>query len=102
MALNKNLSYSRVSSEDKIYVLATARVETVFKSREYEILESFLGEDLIGLKYTPPFDFYVGKVDADKNHKILHADFITDSDGTGVGHQAPEFGEVDFQLAQKE
>ncbi len=102
MALNKNLSYSRVSSEDKIYVLATARVETVFKGREYEILESFLGEDLIGLKYTPPFDFYVGKVDADKNHKILHADFITDSDGTGVGHQAPEFGEVDFQLAQKE
>lgn len=61
-----------------------------------------MGEDLIGLKYTPPFDFYVGKVDADKNHKILHADFITDSDGTGIGHQAPEFGEVDFQLAQKE
>lgn len=102
MALNKNLSYSRVSSEWKVYVLATARVETVFKGREYEILESFLGEDLIGLKYTPPFNFYVWKVDADKNHKILHADFITDSDGTGVGHQAPEFGEVDFQLAQKE
>jgi isoleucyl-tRNA synthetase len=74
----------------------------VFKGKEYEILESFMGEDLIGLKYTPPFDFYVGKVDAEKNHKILHADFITDTDGTGVGHQAPEFGEVDFQLAQKE
>jgi isoleucyl-tRNA synthetase len=102
MALNKNLSYSRVSSEDKVYILATARVETVFKGREFEILESFMGSDLIGLKYTPPFDFYVGKVDAEKNHKILHADFITDSDGTGVGHQAPEFGEVDFQLAQKE
>ena len=50
MALNKNLSYSRVQSEDKIYILATARVETVFKGREYKILESFLGEDLIGLK----------------------------------------------------
>jgi len=102
MALNKNLSYSRVSSEWKVYVLATARVETVFKGKEYEILESFLGEDLIGLKYTPPFDFYVWKVDSEKNHKVLHADFITDSDGTGIGHQAPEFGEVDFQLAQKE
>ncbi len=102
MALNKNLSYSRVKSEDKIYILATARVETVFKGKEFEILESFMGEDLIGLKYTPPFDFYVGKVDAEKNHKILHADFITDTDGTGIGHQAPEFGEVDFQLAQKE
>lgn len=102
MALNKNLSYSRVSSEWKYYILATARVETVFKGREYEITDSFTGEDLIGLKYTPPFDFYVWKVDAEKNHKILHADFITDTDGTGVGHQAPEFGEVDFQLAQKQ
>ncbi|MCD5374976.1 isoleucine--tRNA ligase [Candidatus Gracilibacteria bacterium] len=102
MALNKNLSYSRVSSEGKIYIVATARVETVFKGKEHEILDSFTGEDLIGLKYTPPFDFYVGKVDADKNHKILHADFITDTDGTGIGHQAPEFGEVDFQLAGKE
>jgi len=82
MALNKNLSYSRVQSEDKVYILATARVETVFKGREFEILESFMGSDLIGLKYTPPFDFYVGKVDPDKNHKILHADFITDTDGT--------------------
>lgn len=102
MALNKNLSYSRVSSEWKYYILATARVETVFKGREYEIVDSFTGEDLIGLKYTPPFDFYVWKVDAEKNHKILHADFITDTDGTGIGHQAPEFGEVDFQLAQKQ
>lgn len=59
MALNKNLSYSRVSSEGKFYILATARVETVFKGREFEIVDSFTGEDLIGLNYTPPFDFYV-------------------------------------------
>ena len=102
MALNQNLAYSRVSSEWKFYILATARVETVFKWKEFEIVESFMGKDLIGLTYTPPFNFYVGKVDAEKNHRILHADFITDSDGTGIGHQAPEFGEVDFQLAQKE
>ncbi len=102
MALNKNLSYSRVSSEGSFYILATARVETVFKGKEYEITDSFTGEDLIWLKYEAPFKFYQGTVDAEKNHKILHADFITDTDGTGIGHQAPEFGEVDFQLAQKE
>jgi isoleucyl-tRNA synthetase len=33
---------------------------------------------------------------------IYHADFITDTDGTGIGHEAPEFGDVDFQLAKKE
>jgi isoleucyl-tRNA synthetase len=102
MALNQNLAYSRVLFEENYYILATARVETVFKGKEFEIAESFMGKDLIGLKYKAPFNFYQGKVDADKNHKILHADFITDTDGTGIWHQAPEFGEVDFQLAQKE
>lgn len=33
--------------------------------------------------------------------KIYSADFITDTDGTGIGHEAPEFGDVDFELAKK-
>ena len=41
-------------------------------------------------------------VSGSKNHKIYHADFITDTDGTGIGHEAPEFGDVDFQLAKRE
>lgn len=81
--------------------MATARVEHVFKGREYEIVESFMGSDLIGLRYEAPFPYYQGSVDAEKNHCILAADFITDTDGTGIGHQAPEFGDVDFQLAKK-
>ncbi len=101
MALNSKLAYSRVSSEWDYYILATARVETVFKGREYEIVESFMGSDLIGLSYEAPFKYYQWTVDPEKNHKILDADFITDTDGTGIGHQAPEFGDVDFQLAQK-
>jgi len=102
MALNSKLAYSRVSSEGNFYILATARVEHVFKGKEFEIVESFMGSDLIGLKYEAPFAYYQGSVDPEKNHKILDADFITDTDGTGIGHQAPEFGDVDFQLAQKE
>jgi isoleucyl-tRNA synthetase len=48
----------------------------------------------------PPTPLPAGE--PNKNHKIYHADFITDTDGTGIGHEAPEFGEVDFQLAKKE
>ncbi|MCH8518162.1 isoleucine--tRNA ligase [Candidatus Gracilibacteria bacterium] len=101
MALNPELAYSRVLSEGSYYIVATARVEHVFKGREYEIVESFMGSDLIGLRYEAPFPYYQGSVDAEKNHCILAADFITDTDGTGIGHQAPEFGDVDFQLAKK-
>lgn len=37
-----------------------------------------------------------------KSFKVYHADFVTDTDGTGVAHEAPEFGDVDFQLAKQE
>lgn len=33
---------------------------------------------------------------------MYHADFVTDTDGTGIAHEAPEFGDVDFQLAKQE
>lgn len=52
--------------------------------------------------YIPPFPEYYYQKHGEKNHKIYHADFITDTDGTGIGHEAPEFGDVDFQLAKKE
>ena len=91
IAVNSELAYSRVSSEGDFYILATARVETVFKGREYEIVESFMGKDLVDLKYEAPFSYYQGTVDPDKNHKVYDADFVTDTDGTGIAHEAPEF-----------
>jgi isoleucyl-tRNA synthetase len=60
------------------------------------------GKFLRGLHYTAPFDFYQGKIPADKNFVVYHADFVTDTDGTGIAHEAPEFGDVDFQLAKAE
>jgi broad specificity phosphatase PhoE len=59
------------------------------------------GEELVGLHYNPPFDYYVGKID-ERNFRVYHADFVTDTDGTGIAHEAPEFGDVDFQLAKQE
>ena len=101
IAVNQNLAYSRVLSEWKYFILATARVETTFKWREYEIVDSFMWDKLVGLKYNPPFDYYVNKVDQEKNHIIYHADFVTDTDWVGIAHEAPEFWDVDFELAKE-
>lgn len=38
----------------------------------------------------------------EKNHHIYSADFATDTDGTGIVHIAPEFGDVDFGLAKEQ
>ncbi|MEF2175371.1 MAG: isoleucine--tRNA ligase [Candidatus Absconditabacteria bacterium] len=103
LGVNKNHIYIKIKSQDgQIYVLAKNRADVVMKGKgDYEILEEFNGDVLVGLKYTPIFDFFADKVDMEKNFKVYHADFITDTDGTGIGHQAPEFGEVDFQLGKQ-
>lgn len=102
LAVNKELQYVAVYHDEEVYILASSRVETVFKGKwEYQILCTIPGDELVGLTYTPPFDFYIWKID-EKNFKTYHADFVTDTDGTGIAHEAPEFGDVDFQLAKQE
>ncbi len=62
-------------------------------------------EDLVGLSYDPPFEYY--KKDASlKNHengwKVYAADFVTTDTGTGIVHIAPAFGEDDMALGKQE
>ncbi len=102
LAVNKDITYAQVLSGDEIFILAQSRVETVFKGKgDYQIIGTMRGEELVGLHYNPPFDFYIGKID-ERNFRVYHADFVTDTDGTGIAHEAPEFGDVDFQLAKQE
>jgi len=84
------------------YIVAKNRVEAVFANKDYEIVDAFLWEKLVGLSYKPPYNYLYGKTNNDKDHKIYHADFVSDTDGTGIVHEAPEFWEVDFQLAKQE
>jgi broad specificity phosphatase PhoE len=102
LAVNKELQYVAVYHAEEIYIIATSRVETVFKGKgDYQILCTLPGEELVGVHYNPPFDYYIEEID-EKNFKVYHADFVTDTDGTGIAHEAPEFGDVDFQLAKQE
>jgi len=102
LAVNKDLQYVSVYHDEQIYIVAASRVETVFKGKgDYQILGTIPGNELVGLSYQPPFNFYLSNKD-EKSFKIYHADFVTDTDGTGIAHEAPEFGDVDFQLAKQE
>lgn len=63
------------------------------------------GVELLGVSYKPPFSYYQNKLKKegleDNHFEIILADYVTDTDGTGIVHQAPEFGEEDFQLGLK-
>jgi isoleucyl-tRNA synthetase len=70
-------------------------------------LASCMGSDLHGLEYHPLFDNenqLSNKFNSEKRdnaYRVYIADFITDEDGTGIGHECPTYGEDDFQLSKK-
>ena len=64
-----------------------------------EVLETLRGSELVGAPYVRPFD-WVDFGDAEGVHRVLHADFVTTDDGSGVVHQAPAFGAEDFALCK--
>lgn len=101
LAINKSLNYVLVRSENNAYIVAENRVESTFRDKIIDSVQPISAEHLVGVSYVPPYDYYLGKIDENVNYKVHHADFITDTDGTGIGHQAPEFGDVDFELAKE-
>ncbi len=66
---------------------------------DYEVLEKVKGADLVGKKYEPCFPWFA---DAEGAFRVVAADFVTLTDGTGIVHMAPAFGEDDYKLGQKE
>ena len=96
-AVNAEVDYVVVESAGPFagrYLLAAARVGAYARElgEEPEVLGTFTGAQLVGTRYTPPFDFFTGREGA---HRFLAADYVTTEDGTGVVHIAPAFGEED-------
>ena len=76
------------------YLLAQARLGAYARELgdEPTVLARYTGAQLVGVRYTPPFDFFVGR---DNAHQVLTADYVSTEDGTGMVHIAPAFGEED-------
>lgn len=104
LAIGNDVMYVKVKHEEKIYILAADLVEKNFKDTQVEILEELYGRELVGLSYKPVFDHYYADTTLE-NHangwKIYSADFVTTTDGTGIVHIAPAFGEDDLNLGKE-
>lgn len=78
----------------ELVVLAAARLGAYGKELgEATVVATVKGRDLAGRRYTPPFDYFVGRENA---HQVLLGDFVTTEDGSGIVHLAPAFGEDDM------
>jgi len=110
LCVNPEETYCKVKAVDGyVYYMAKALLDKVLgklgteETPAYEILETYKGTDLEYKEYVP---LYEGAAkSAEKQHKKAHfvtcADYVTMSDGTGIVHIAPAFGEDDAQVGRK-
>ncbi len=102
LCVNKDLDYVKVL--DKKFnvklILAKDRVEAYGKKREYEILETFKGSELVGKRYEPLFPYFKD-LKKDGAFQILSDEYVTTTDGTGIVHIAPAFGEDDNRVMKE-
>ncbi|MDP3837100.1 MAG: isoleucine--tRNA ligase [bacterium] len=104
LAVGNNIKYSKIESEGVKYILAQDRVAENFKDKEYKVLAEMEGSALVGKKYKPLFNYYAE--DSALNNvtngwQIYAAEFVTTTDGVGVVHIAPAFGEDDMTLGKE-
>jgi isoleucyl-tRNA synthetase len=94
LAVHPELDYSLVNHEGAKYWVANSLVEKHF-GEEADVERTEKGTFLAGTKYTPLFPFFK---DHEGAFQILLADYVSAEDGTGIVHQAPNFGEDDAKV----
>jgi len=87
----------RAARAGGVLVVAQALVASVL-GEDAEVLDTFAGAALEGVRYEPPFDFIAGREYGERGHTVLAGDFVTAQEGTGLVHTAIAFGEDDFRL----
>ena len=110
LCVNPNDTYCKVKAADGYtYYMAEALLDTVLgklateDEKAYEVLETMKGADLENKEYEPLYD--CAKAIADKQRKkgffVTCDTYVTMSDGTGIVHIAPAFGEDDANVGRK-
>ena len=102
VAVNNEVEYSLVEYEGKKFYIGTKAIERVMQDEKhqpltYQILGAIQGSELVGRKYSPLFQNH-----GPDAHRVLSADFVTEDSGTGIVHEAPAYGEEDYDLCKRE
>ncbi len=99
LCMNGKEDYSKIKVGEEFMILATALISSLFEDGSYEIVETKKGKDYEFLAYEPLFDYDTG---ADKKaYFVTNDSYVTLTDGTGVVHIAPAFGEDDSKVGKK-
>ncbi|KAF8423233.1 tRNA synthetases class I-domain-containing protein [Tirmania nivea] len=103
IAVHPDLEYIKIKDEvlGRQYILLESCLKILYKDprkAKFKVLEKIKGRDMLGWKYEPLFDYFYEEF-KDHGFKVLNATYVTSDNGTGLVHQAPAFGEEDYNIA---
>ena len=98
LCMNAEYDYVEIKANGEIYVLAEALVPTLFE--DYEVISRKKGKDYEYTEYEPMFPYALGTF-KEKAFYVVNDPYVTLTDGTGIVHIAPAFGEDDSLVGKK-
>ncbi len=104
LAVSPDLEYTAVRDQetDDVLILASPLLEKALKGSSYEVIKTSIpGKSLIGLTYEPICATISAESKLKDTWTVLGANFVSDSDGTGIVHIAPAYGEDDYSLTDQ-
>ena len=99
VAVGEDYDYVSVEEENGQHlILAKECIPSLFGDEAPQIVENYKGSDLQQWEYEPLFD---GGQHPERSHYIVTGDFVTTTEGSGLVHIAPAFGQDDYEIGQK-
>lgn len=105
LAVNKDIEYVKIElttgqQAGEAFILAADCLSVI--TDEYWVIASYRGQDLQGWRYQPIFTDYTSLPETERAWRVVFADYVTTTDGTGVVHTAPAFGADDYTVGLQE
>ncbi|KAG5987404.1 Isoleucine--tRNA ligase, cytoplasmic [Claviceps spartinae] len=103
LAVHPEFDYVKIHDEKsgKIFILLEHLLSTVYKDpkkAKFSLVGKIKGKEMLGWRYKPLFDYFYDDF-KDCGFKVLSGTYVTADSGTGIVHQAPAFGEEDYNVA---
>ena len=98
VAVGEDFDYVAVEQNGQHLILAKECITSLFGDEPPQIVESYKGIDLLNWEYEPLFD---SGQHPEKCHYVVPGDFVTTTEGSGIVHIAPAFGQDDYDIGQK-
>lgn len=105
LAAHPDFEYVKILDEasGKHYILLESLMKTLYKDpkkAKFKVVSRLKGSDMLGWRYEPLFDYFYDEF-KDHGFRVLNATYVTSDSGVGIVHQAPAYGEEDYQVALK-